>query len=181
MNPEKSRFSKPLLIALSLPAALVLALAVYYFLPSEKIADGVVVDYILVQKSKHTLEAYSGRSLVATYKIATGKNSPGAKEYEGDKKTPEGIYTINSRNPNSGYHKNLGISYPNAADVERARLLDKPTGGDIKIHGLENGKGYIGKLHRWMDWTNGCIALDNPEVDELYEHVKTGAVIEIRK
>ena len=95
-------------------------------------------------------------------------------------KTPEGRYIINARNPNSGYHKNLGVSYPNETDKVNAEKLGKPAGGDIKIHGLRNGRGYIGKFHHLKDWTAGCIAVTNDEVDELYAAVKPNAVIEIR-
>lgn len=114
-----------------------------------------------------------------TYTISLGGNPIGDKEYEGDKKTPEGIYYINDKNPNSGYHKNLGISYPNKKDIEQAKKLGKPVGGDIKIHGLKNRTGVIGKLHRWFDWTLGCIALTNNEMDELYYSVPIGTKIEI--
>ncbi|RYZ45183.1 MAG: hypothetical protein EOP49_25660 [Sphingobacteriales bacterium] len=154
---------------------------IYYFIPSDRIPAGVVIDRIVVHKSRHELLAFSKGKLIVRYKVSIGKQPLGGKAFEGDLKTPEGLYTINDRNPNSGYHKNLGISYPNAADRIRAKALGKPTGGDIKIHALENGKGYIGKLHRWKDWTNGCIALDNPEMDELYEHVPLGTSIEILK
>ncbi|MEL7146303.1 MAG: L,D-transpeptidase family protein, partial [Bacteroidota bacterium] len=87
--------------------------------------------------------------------------------------TPEGKYYINDRNPNSGYHLNLGISYPNKADRQRP---GNP-GGHIKIHGIKNGQGWIGKLHRWVDWTDGCIAVTNFEMDELYRTVPNGTPI----
>lgn len=155
------------------------SLLIYYFYPIQKIPAGISIDKITVYKSKHILEAYSNNQMIVTYKIAIAKKPVGAKEYQGDLKTPEGIYTINDKNPNSSYYKNLGISYPNAQDIEHAKKLGKPTGGDIKIHGLKNGQGYIGKFLRWKDWTNGCIALTDEEVDELYEHVLIDAVIEI--
>lgn len=104
----------------------------------------------------------------------------GHKEFEGDKKTPEGVYRIDDKNPNSGYHKNLGVSYPNDADIAHADSLGKPPGGAIKIHGLRNGCGILGKFHRWADWTMGCIAVTNSEMDELYNAVKIGATIDIR-
>jgi murein L,D-transpeptidase YafK len=156
-------------------------LAVYYFWPVAIIPEGIAIDYIVVHKSRHRLQAFSNGRLIVTYTVAIGKHPGGAKAYEGDQKTPEGRYTISGRNPNSTYHKNLGISYPNDTDRARARRIGKPAGGDIKIHGLKNGHGYIGRFHRWRDWTNGCIALSNAEMDELYKHVQTGAVIEIKK
>ena len=156
-------------------------LVTYYVYPIKKIPDGIVIDKMIVSKSGHVLQAYSKGQLVVTYKVALGKNPLGDKEYEGDKKTPEGMYTINSKNPYSGYHKNLGVSYPNDKDIREGTRLGKPTGGDIKLHGLKNGQGFIGKFQRWKDWTNGCIALTNAEMDELYKHTPVGTAIEIKQ
>jgi len=127
------------------------------------------------------MEVYSGGSLVKTFAISLGRNPIGDKEFEGDKKTPEGKYIIDTKNSESGYHKNLGISYPNESDIENAKIIGKPTGGDIKIHGLKNKLGFIGKFHRWFDWTMGCIAVTNEEIDELFATVPIGTKIEIRK
>ncbi|MEI7596148.1 MAG: L,D-transpeptidase family protein [Bacteroidota bacterium] len=154
-------------------------LFVYYFYPESQLSSNIKIDSIVICKSKRELLAYSNGRLIKTYKVSLGKNSIGDKEFEGDKKTPEGIYYINAKNPNSGYYKNLGISYPNEQDIEYSRKLGKPTGGDIKIHGLRNGIGFIGKFQRWFDWTAGCIALTNKEVDELYNNVEIGTKIEI--
>ena len=161
--------------------AIILALGLYYFYPISKIPSHVTIDNIVVIKSKHQLLAYSQGRLIAIYKISIGKNPVGNKEYEGDQKTPEGIYKIDSKNPHSDFHKNLGISYPNEEDIRNSRQLGKPPGGDIKLHGLKNGQEYLGKFQRWMDWTNGCIALTNDEMDELYDHTPVGTRIEIRK
>ena len=123
--------------------------------------------------------AYSGENLLKTYTISLGKSPVGHKQFEGDNKTPEGVYTINDRNANSAYHKNLGVSYPNEADRKFAEKYGKSPGGLIKIHGLRNDRGYIGKFHRWKDWTAGCIAVTDKEIDELYKAVKHNAVIDI--
>lgn len=154
-------------------------LILYYFYPEKKLPLDKKIDSIIVHKSKRKLFVYANGELLKTYTISLGGNPIGDKEYEGDKKTPEGIYYINDKNPNSGYHKNLGISYPNKRDIEQAKKLSKPVGGDIKIHGLKNRTGVIGKLHRWFDWTLGCIALTNNEMDELYYSVPIGTKIEI--
>jgi len=164
-------------ILIILPFAI---LAGYYFYPGKKLPAGTVINKLVVYKSKRRMEAYANGILIKTYTIALGKNPVGHKEYEGDFRTPEGIYTINARNPNSAYHKNLGVSYPNAADSAHAAAISKPPGSDIKIHGLRNGRGYIGKFHRIKDWTHGCIAVTNAEIDELYAAVSPGAVIDIR-
>jgi murein L,D-transpeptidase YafK len=115
--------------------------------------------------------------VIKTYAIALGGNPTGDKELEGDKRTPEGKYFIDGKNPNSDYHKNLGISYPDKTDIAEASDRNVKPGGEIKIHGIRNGFGFIGKFHRITDWTAGCIALTDDEVDELYECVKTGTPI----
>ncbi len=122
-------------------------IVVWYWYPDEPLPKDIVIDKLIVYKGKRKMEAYSGNNLIKTYTIALGKNPEGHKQYEGDNKTPEGIYMINARNPYSGYHKNLGISYPNELDKANAQKLGKSPGGDIKIHGLPNGRAYIGKLH----------------------------------
>ncbi len=156
-----------------------LGLTVYYFYPEEKLPANTEIDKLIVYKSKRQLLVYSRGQLIKTYKISLGRQPIGNKEYEGDKKTPEGFYFINDKNADSGYHKNLGISYPDQDDLARAKRLGKPTGGDIKIHGLRNKTGFIGKFHRWYDWTIGCIAVTDEEIDELYDSVKIGTPIEI--
>ena len=161
--------------------ALLAGLIIYYFLPIDKIPDGTIIDKIVVLKSQHKLIAYAQHQVIVTYKVAIGRNPTGNKEYEGDGKTPEGIYTINDKNPNSGWHKNPGVSYPNLQDILNAQRSGKAVGGNIKIHGLKNGQDYLGKFQHWKDWTNGCIALSNQELDELYDHTMIGTPIEIKK
>ena len=153
---------------------------IYYFYPEKKLPPNVEIDKIVVLKSERKLQAFSNGKLLKTYTISLGRNPVGTKEFEGDKKTPEGLYTINDKNPNSGFHKNLGISYPNQEDIKRAEKIGKPVGGDIKIHGIRNRMGIIGKFQRLSDWTAGCIALTNSEIDDLYEHTPIGTPIEIR-
>ena len=159
---------------------LVAGLLIYYFYPETKFPNNITIDKILVLKSKRQLQAFSNGQVIKTYTISLGQNPTGDKEFEGDKRTPEGLYQINDKNPNSDFHKNLGVSYPNPTDIEQANKIGKQTGGDIKIHGLRNGTGFIGKFQRWWDWTAGCIALTNSDVDELYEHTKIGTPIEIK-
>ena len=99
-------------------------LAVYYFYPETKMPDNIKVDRILVLKSQRQLQAFSNGQLIKTYKISLGRNPIDDKEFEGDKRTPEGLYGINDKNPNSGYHKNLGVSYPNQKDIEQANKIN---------------------------------------------------------
>ncbi len=156
-----------------------IGLVIYLVYPENKLPERSQIDKIEVYKSKRKMLVFSGETLLKIYTVSLGKNPVGHKEFEGDCKTPEGIYIINDRNPNSSYHKNLGVSYPNAKDIENAEKIGKPPGSAIKIHGLRNGCGYISKLHRWKDWTAGCIAVTNPEIDELYKAVKPNAEIHI--
>lgn len=154
-------------------------LLIYYYSPEPKLPSGKKIDSLVVFKSQRALLAFSGGQLVKTYKISLGGNPIGNKLCEGDKKTPEGNYQINDKNPNSGYYKNLAISYPNQENINAAKALGKSAGGDVKIHGIRNGLGFIGKFHRWLDWTEGCIAVTDDEMEELYNAVSVGASIKI--
>ncbi len=156
-------------------------LGIYYFFPEKKLDTSKNIDKILVLKSERQLQVFSKGKLIKTYKISLGREPKGAKQFEGDDKTPEGKYMINDKNPNSGYHLNLGISYPSAANTRFAREKEKSPGVLIKIHGLKNGLAYIGKFHRFVDWTHGCIAVTNKEIEELYHNIKIGTPIEIRE
>lgn len=164
------------IISLVVTVAVVMA-GLYYFYPEDPLPQNARIDKLVVYKSKEVMHAYSGDQVIKTYRIAIGKNTTGHKQQEGDKRTPEGTYTINDKNPNSDYHKNLGISYPNDRDKQSALQRNVPPGGDIKIHGLRNGMGIIGKFHRLTNWTLGCIAVTDQEIDELYEHVPIGTPI----
>ena len=158
---------------------LLISVLIYYFYPGKKLDNSTEIDKIVVLKSKRKLLVYSNGEVLKGYRISLGKQPKGKKQFEGDMKTPEGIYTIDSKNPQSGYYLNLGVSYPNEEDIAYAKSKGKSPGGLIKIHGIKNGLGFIGKFHRLIDWTHGCIALTNREVKELFEHVQIGTVIEI--
>ena len=136
------------------------------------------IDGLVVYKSERKLVAFSKGNVVKNYRIALGKSPIGAKQFQGDNKTPEGVYFINGRNGYSIAYKNLGISYPNSNDISNSK--GKPIGGDIKIHGLMNHLWFIGNFHRLSDWTNGCIAINNFEMEELFTSVRIGAKIEIK-
>lgn len=135
------------------------------------------VDKIVVHKSQRRLDLYCQDNLIKTYKIALGKNPVGHKARQGDNKTPEGTYTISAKNPNSSYHKSLRISYPNQADVLCAKKRCVNPGGDVMIHGLDKKSAWIGKDHAARDWTQGCVAVSNGEMDEIYTATKVGATI----
>ena len=137
-------------------------------------------DRLVVDKAEHRLTAYAGGEPLRVYCIALGPNPVGHKEREGDGKTPEGLYFVDDKNPNSKFYKNLGVSYPNEADRAAAAKLGVSPGGAIKIHGLPPGEERLGEVHWMQDWTAGCIGVSNEEIDELYAHTPIGTPIEIR-
>lgn len=135
-------------------------------------------DRLLVDKSDRVLIAYAGDREIARYsRIRFGDAPTGHKQFEGDERTPEGTYRISGRNPKSAYHRSLRISYPNAADRAYAKAKGRSPGGDIFIHGQPNA---------WpgppiaRDWTDGCIALSNAEIGQLWDIVPDGTPITIR-
>ena len=142
--------------------------------------DAVKADKVLIEKRARILTLFSKGQVIKSYKVALGGNPEGAKEKEGDNKTPEGTYTIDSRNTKSSYHLALHISYPNTQDIQRAKQQGVSPGGNIMIHGIRNGLGWIGKFHRWLDWTKGCIAVTDNEIDEIGKLVANGTPVEIR-
>jgi murein L,D-transpeptidase YafK len=158
---------------------LIVGLSIYYFWPEPMLLPDTKIDKIVVRKGDREMHVFSKGKLLKTYSVSLGRNPVGDKREEGDKRTPEGRYIIDSKNPGSGYHKNLGISYPNKEDKAVSRKDERNPGGEIKIHGLRNGQGFIGKFQRWTDWTAGCIAVTNEEIDELYIAVEIGTPIEI--
>lgn len=136
-------------------------------------------DKILVVKSAHTLTLMRGDQILRTYKVALGRNPVGPKLRKGDHKTPEGEYAIDGRKEHSRFYRALHISYPNAEDRERAQAGGYDPGGDVEIHGIENGLGWIGSLHRRVDWTDGCVAVTDSEMDEIWNFVKVGTKVEV--
>ena len=143
-------------------------------------AETPKIDVVLVVKSERTLTLLAHGKVVRTYKVALGGVPAGAKEMQGDHKTPEGHYVLDRRNPKSKFYKAIHVSYPNEQDRRKARAKGVPPGGDIMIHGLPNGMGALGPAHRLTDWTDGCIAVTDAEIDEIWKLVADGTPIEIR-
>jgi len=137
-------------------------------------------DRILIEKSARRLTLISQGEVIKTYKIALGGNPIGPKERQGDNKTPEGIYVIDARNRDSRFHLSLHISYPNERDKNRAKELGVSPGGDIMIHGIKNGLSWTGDDHAAVDWTKGCIAVTNEEIEEIARLAPIGTIVEIR-
>jgi murein L,D-transpeptidase YafK len=137
-------------------------------------------DRVLVLKKERTLQLLNQGKVIKTYKVALGGDPVGPKTRQGDHKTPEGLYVLDSRNLHSQFYKSIHISYPRPQDRAAARKLGVSPGGDVFVHGLPNGYGFIGASHRLHDWTDGCIAVTNEEIDEIWRAVPDGTPIEIR-
>jgi murein L,D-transpeptidase YafK len=138
------------------------------------------VDRVLVLKKERTLELLSRGKVIKVYKVALGGDPVGPKTSQGDHKTPEGVYVLDFRNAHSQFYKSIHISYPSQRDRALARQKGISPGGDVFVHGLPNGFGAVGAAHRLKDWTDGCIAVTNQEMDEIWRAVPDGTQIEIR-
>ncbi len=137
-------------------------------------------DRVLVIKKERTLELLDRGKVIKTYKVALGGDPVGVKTRQGDHKTPEGVYVLDSRNAHSQFYKSIHISYPNAQDRAAARKSGVSPGGDVFVHGLPKGYRFVGAAHRLKDWTDGCIAVTDEEIDEIWAGVPDGTPIEIR-
>lgn len=139
------------------------------------------VDCIEIIKHQRVMNLIRDDKIVKAYKISLGRTPKGAKREEGDKKTPEGRYFIKRKNPLSSYYLALEISYPNPEDKRRAERLGRNPGNNIMIHGLPSYLGYLPhflqKTQTWMDWTQGCIAVTNKEMEEIYQEVEVGTPV----
>ena len=140
----------------------------------------ITADSIVVEKHKHRLTLFQLGIPVRTYQIALGKQPVGDKVRAGDNRTPEGTFYIDYKNPDSKYHMALHISYPDAAHAAKSRAARAKPGGDIMIHGLPSAYADLGDKHRLYDWTEGCIAVTNVEVDEIWRAVPPGSPIQIK-
>jgi len=134
-------------------------------------------DHVVVKKAARVLELYNGAELLRAYPISLGPHPQGPKQREGDGRTPEGRYTLDYRKANSSFHRALHVSYPLPADTAAAEAQGAVPGGLIMIHGLLNGLGFIGRLHTFIDWTDGCIAVTNREIEEIWRVVPDGAPV----
>jgi murein L,D-transpeptidase YafK len=163
-------------------AAVVLVFSLHFYAHHvwNSVPIGTTIDRIVVEKSARRLSIFANGKNLKTYRVALGSNPVGAKQQEGDMKTPEGIYKIDGRNPQSSFHLALHVSYPSDEDKARAAERGVPAGFDIMIHGIQNGMGWIGAFHRLHDWTAGCIALTDEEIEELSRVTPDGTTVEIR-
>lgn len=157
-----------------------LALFLLLVLPSLNFSQATTADRIIIEKSARTMKLMRHGEILKTYKVALSRVPVGAKERAGDHKVPEGDYLVDSKNRQSRFHLALHISYPNATDRERARKLGASPGGNIEIHGLNTTYSWVGSLQRQVDWTDGCIAVTNHEIAEIFPLVPLGTPVEIR-
>ena len=137
------------------------------------------VDKVLVVKSERALHLMRRGEVVKSYRVSLGKKV-GPKEYEGDQRTPEGLYWINWRKQSDNFNLAMHISYPNAKDLQRSKETGLPPGGMIMLHGTPNDEEYPEWFFNTLDWTEGCIALTNSDMQEVWKTVKDGTLIEIR-
>lgn len=163
-----------------LVAVLLGALLIWAHWPASALPPEQPVDRVLIEKNARRLTLLYHGATVRQYSVALGRNPRGPKEREGDRKTPEGVYHIVEHKRPSGFHLALRLSYPEERDLARARSIGMSPGSDIMIHGIKNRLGFVGRMHRCFDWTAGCIAVTNPEIEEIGRLVADGTVVEIR-
>jgi len=140
---------------------------------------GVTADRLVIDKSERTLTLFWHGVPIKVYRVALGGDPVAPKRRQGDERTPEGAYVVALRHENSEFHRALHLSYPNAEDRARARAERVSPGGNIEIHGLRGGFDWVGSAHTLFDWTNGCVAVTNVEIEELWRAAPTGTPVEI--
>ena len=148
--------------------------------PMQALPDDLRATRVVVRKAAHVLELYQGSDLVKSYRVSLGWNASGPKVQEGDRRTPEGDYVIDYHKPDSAFHRALHVSYPSAADQAAAHARGVAPGGLIMVHGLKNGLAFLGRLHTLVDWTDGCVAVTNSEIEELSRVVADGTPIQLQ-
>lgn len=159
-------------------AALIAIIMVLSGYASAMAAD--VADRVVVHKERRILQLFQGDRVIREYSVALGGNPVGHKRQEGDRRTPEGLYSLDWRNPGSAYYKSIHVSYPAPEDLKAAAASGVDPGGMIMIHGQPNYFGWLAFLTQSYDWTDGCIAVTNAEMDEIWAMVANNTPIEIR-
>jgi len=156
----------------------VAVVCLFGFGPTGAAASAPMVDHVEVYKAKHELRLVAGDHVIKKYRVSLGRQG-GKKERAGDNRTPEGVYVIDYVKRDTSFHRALHISYPNATDAAQAARKGVSPGGNIMIHGLPGETKLIKRIHEAFDWTEGCIALTNPEIDEVAHLVRAGTPIVI--
>jgi murein L,D-transpeptidase YafK len=170
-----------ILIAVTFICAMSIGWALPFFgAPQTPALADMTADSVVVEKSMHRLILFKDGQALRSYRVALGRGGLEPKAREGDARTPEGTYFIDRRNPHSCCHLALHISYPNTTDVAAARARGIRAGSDIEIHGLKRGLGWLGRFHSVVDWTHGCIAVTDTEMDEIWRAVPDGTPVVIK-
>lgn len=164
---------------LGLAALVVVVVGSWANWPYAELPTGTVADYVVVKKSARVLELYRGTELMRSYPVSLGRAPRGPKQQAGDGRTPEGSYRLDYRKLDSAFYRALHISYPGKNDVAAAKIRGVDPGGLIMVHGMKNGLGWIGRAHRAIDWTDGCVAVTDREIDEIARVVPDGTPITI--
>jgi len=167
-------------LAASATAVIVLGSVAGNCLGIDSLPEGAIADSLLLEKGARRLTLYGTDTVLKSYTVSLGREPVGAKQFQGDGRTPEGHFVIDWRNSKSDYHLALHLSYPRVQDRKFARSHGRSAGGAIMIHGIRNGLGFLGPLHRLYDWTEGCIALTDAEIEEVWRVVPDGTPIDIR-
>lgn len=164
------------------PALRIILISLLAFLSNAAFAhlDLTKVDLVKVEKSERRMYLMAGDEIVRAYRIALGGNPKGHKMQEGDQRTPEGDYILDFKNEESAFYRSMRISYPNAVDKAVAEQNGVSPGGLIMVHGQRNGQRWKPSIIQRFDWTEGCIALTNAEMDEFMDLVEIGTAISIR-
>ena len=160
-------------------AALGVALILAASSGAQPLPRALVADRLVVRKHERSLEVWWHGAQLKTYRVALGGEPAGPKQARGDQRTPEGVYSVVKRRQNSLFHDALELSYPNADDRARAKAAGVAPGSGIEIHGLREGFDWLGSAHVLFDWTDGCIAVTNTEIDELVRAAPVGTVVVI--
>lgn len=181
---EHYKNTRWLIAAIALATVLIMSSSVIVYAKSgidnkQALPKNTVADKVFVDKSARVLQLLDGDKVIKSYHIALGGNPIGHKQQEGDQRTPIGSYTLDYKNEKSQYYRSIHVSYPNAADKARAKERGVSPGGAIMIHGQKNGFGALAALTQQRDWTAGCIAVTDDEMDEIMATVKVGTAIEI--
>src|SRR6202171_489146 len=171
---------KVLLLILLLCCLAAVGVLIGAHLSLHPLPSNITADRVLVEKAARRLTLLRNGMSLKTYRVALGRAPVGPKEREGDQRTPEGIYLIDFHKDDSDFHRALHVSYPEQRDIDQAATRGVPAGCDIMIHGIPNGLGWIGALHRRTDWTAGCIAVTDFEIEEIGRAVPDGTAIGIR-
>lgn len=174
MHPQKTHRNIAGIPILNISMALMLIGLMLF--TQRSLAD---VDLVFVDKSERKMYLFDGQKQIREYDVAFGKNPIGHKQQEGDERTPEGQYVLDYKNENSSFYRSMHISYPNKLDKERAQQKGVLPGGLIMIHGQKNWLGWLAPIMQQFNWTDGCIALTNAEMDDFMQLVNVGTTITI--